>query len=73
MSVQLTDDRKTSPVSIPSMGLALMAWKLAQIRMQPWVAATLLRPLVRGACDELTPASNEYYHILRRIEDGEAP
>jgi hypothetical protein len=57
----------------PSINLALMAWKLAQTRAMPWVNPSLDRPLTRGAVDDMTPASVEYYHILRRIEDGETP
>lgn len=57
----------------PSINLALMAWKLAQTRAMPWVTPALDRPLLRGAVDDRTPASVEYYHILRRLEDGEAP
>jgi hypothetical protein len=57
----------------PSINLALMAWKLAQIRMHPFVSPDLGEPLCREQLDELTPCSVEYYHILRRIEDGETP
>ena len=57
----------------PSINLALMAWKLAQIRMHPFVAPNLGEPLARDQVDDLTPCSVEYYHILRRLEDGEAP
>jgi hypothetical protein len=55
----------------PSINLALMAWKLAQIRV--WGAAILARPLPRDQVEEETRASIEFYHILRRIEDGETP
>lgn len=55
----------------PSIALALMAWKLAQLRMHPFVAPNLGEPLRRSDVDDLTPCSVEYYHILRRIEDGE--
>lgn len=57
----------------PSIALALMAWKLAQLRMHPFVSPCLCEPLEREKVDDLTPCSAEYYHILRRIEDGEAP
>ena len=55
----------------PSINLALMVWKLAQLRV--WGAEILKRPVPRAQVDEKTEASIEYYHILRRIEDGEAP
>ena len=55
----------------PSINLALKAWRLAQLRT--WGCDLLQRPVLRNqACTE-TPASVEYYHILRRLEDGEAP
>ena len=55
----------------PSIALALMAWKLAQLRL--WGSAFLNRPIPRDQVEEGTRASAEYYHILRRIEDGEQP
>jgi len=55
----------------PSIALALMAWKLAQLRV--WGAAFLNRPVARDFVDAEARASVEYYHILRRIEDGETP
>ena len=62
---------QTSPVAPPSIALALMAFKLAQLRV--WGAELVARPVGRDHVDEGTGASLEYYHILRRIEDGEAP
>ena len=56
----------------PSINLALMAWRLAQIRTLG-MNAFLFRPVHRDQLDEELPSSVEYYHILRRIEDGEAP
>jgi hypothetical protein len=56
----------------PSINLALMAWKLAQIRIFSCYLS-LLRPVTRDMVEEGTPGSVEYYHILRRIEDGETP
>ena len=55
----------------PSIALALMAWTLAQLRV--WGAAIVNRPVPREQVEEGTKASIEYYHILRRIEDGETP
>lgn len=55
----------------PSIALALMAWRLAQLRL--WGEAFLGRPVTRDRVGTDTPASVEYYHILRRIEDGEQP
>lgn len=57
----------------PSIALALMAWQLAQERIHPFVAANLAGPIPRHEVDDLTPCSTEFYHILRRIEDGETP
>jgi hypothetical protein len=58
----------------PSIALALMAWHLAQIRTLPFMQPGLLRtPTRRSDTDEYTRVSNEYYHILRRLEDGEQP
>jgi hypothetical protein len=56
----------------PSINLALMAWRLAQMRVLG-CNAFLFRPVARDLVDEETRSSTEYYHILRRIEDGEAP
>jgi hypothetical protein len=55
----------------PSINLALMAWKLAQIRM--WGCVILPKPIPREHVEDGTPTSTEYYHVLRRIEDGEQP
>lgn len=64
---------ETSPVAPPSIALAMMAWRLAQERILPFVAPNLDAPCPREQVDDMTPCSTEYYHILRRIEDGEAP
>jgi hypothetical protein len=55
----------------PSINLALMVWKLAQLRV--WGAAILNKPVPRDQVEAQTKASVEYYHILRRLEDGETP
>jgi hypothetical protein len=56
----------------PSINLALMAWKLAQLRV--WGAEILSRPVARDQIEPgQTRASIEYFHILRRLEDGESP
>jgi hypothetical protein len=55
----------------PSIHLALKAWRLAQLRT--WGCDLLQKPVLRNQADADTPASVEYYHILRRIEDGEQP
>jgi hypothetical protein len=55
----------------PSIALALMAWKLAQLRV--WGAAILNKPVPRDQVEHQTRASTEYYHVLRRLEDGEQP
>lgn len=69
----MTDVIKTSPVTAPpSIALAMMAWKLAQFRTLG-MFGLLHRPVRREVVDEDTRASAEHYHILRRIEDGEAP
>lgn len=69
----MSDAIKTSQQSPPSIGLALMAWKLAQVRIFPDGSLALVQPVRREQVDAITPASAEYYHILRRIEDGETP
>jgi hypothetical protein len=59
----------------PSINLARMAWKLAQIRAFG-SNLFLFRPVERNLVEPGptgTPASLEYYQILRRLEDGEAP
>ena len=64
---------KTSQQSAPpSIALAMMAWKLAMLRSYGihWASIT---PTPRSEITEGAKASVEYYHILRRIEDGEAP
>ena len=70
----MTDVIKTSTqLAPPSIALAMMAWRLAQDRIHPFVSPDLAAPIPREQVDDLTPCSTEYYHILRRIEDGEAP
>lgn len=68
---RVTYERRDQVNKLPSIGFALMAWKLAQLRV--WGAAILDKPVPRDQVEEKTKASVEYYHILRRLEDGETP
>lgn len=66
---------QTSAVSIPSVALARMTWRLAWGRAFRSFANFNVQhgPVYRLELDEIFPASIEYYAIIDRISAGEAP